>query len=243
MADRKPFLLRLDPATFDALQRWANDEFRSLNGQVEYLLTRALREGQGLTGSRTGGGPRRGGRLRRLEAAERSGPRDIAMEAGTDVRAHTSWCIIGATAGGRAVGQRPWACSPRSSGPRERRHRRGASRAAPATHVRVACVASSWPCGDRRDRAGAGDRTAGEGVAGATPLPRTRLLRRAAGASARAALRGSRTAAGRGREAATRTRATCSSTTTVTGLPSTPSRKPMRQPQASRACVNPFNMT
>jgi len=44
MADRKPFLLRLDPTTFDALQRWANDEFRSLNGQVEYLLTKALRE-------------------------------------------------------------------------------------------------------------------------------------------------------------------------------------------------------
>jgi hypothetical protein len=44
MADRKPFLLRLDPATFDALQRWANDEFRSLNGQLEYLLTQALRE-------------------------------------------------------------------------------------------------------------------------------------------------------------------------------------------------------
>jgi hypothetical protein len=44
MADRKPFLLRLDPATLDALQRWANDEFRSLNGQVEYLLTRALRD-------------------------------------------------------------------------------------------------------------------------------------------------------------------------------------------------------
>jgi hypothetical protein len=44
MPERKPFLLRLDPATFDALQRWANDEFRSLNGQLEYLLTRALRE-------------------------------------------------------------------------------------------------------------------------------------------------------------------------------------------------------
>ncbi len=44
MSNRKPFLLRLDPATLDALQRWANDEFRSLNGQVEYLLTKALRE-------------------------------------------------------------------------------------------------------------------------------------------------------------------------------------------------------
>ena len=44
MADRKPFLLRLDPALFEALQRWANDEVRSLNGQVEYLLTKALRD-------------------------------------------------------------------------------------------------------------------------------------------------------------------------------------------------------
>ena len=44
MADRKPFLLRLDPALFEALQRWANDEVRSLNGQLEYLLTKALRD-------------------------------------------------------------------------------------------------------------------------------------------------------------------------------------------------------
>ena len=44
MGERKPFLLRLDPALFEALQRWANDEVRSLNGQIEYLLTRALRE-------------------------------------------------------------------------------------------------------------------------------------------------------------------------------------------------------
>ncbi len=44
MADRKPFLLRLDPALFDALQRWANDEVRSLNGQSEFLLTKALQE-------------------------------------------------------------------------------------------------------------------------------------------------------------------------------------------------------
>jgi hypothetical protein len=44
MSDRKPFLLRLDPALFDALQRWANDEVRSLNGQIEFLLTRALQD-------------------------------------------------------------------------------------------------------------------------------------------------------------------------------------------------------
>ena len=44
MAERRPFLLRIDPALFEALQRWANDEVRSLNGQVEYLLTKAVRE-------------------------------------------------------------------------------------------------------------------------------------------------------------------------------------------------------
>jgi len=44
VAERRPFLLRIDPALFETLQRWANDEVRSLNGQVEYLLTRAVRE-------------------------------------------------------------------------------------------------------------------------------------------------------------------------------------------------------
>jgi hypothetical protein len=42
MAERKPFLLRLDPVTLDALQRWAADDLRSLNGQIEFLLRRAL---------------------------------------------------------------------------------------------------------------------------------------------------------------------------------------------------------
>jgi hypothetical protein len=44
VAERRPFLLRIDPALFETLQRWANDEVRSLNGQVEYLLTKALRD-------------------------------------------------------------------------------------------------------------------------------------------------------------------------------------------------------
>ncbi|HEX7485858.1 MAG TPA: hypothetical protein VF332_06880 [Vicinamibacterales bacterium] len=44
MAERKPFLLRLDPAVFEALQRWANDDLRSLNGQIEFLLRDALRK-------------------------------------------------------------------------------------------------------------------------------------------------------------------------------------------------------
>ncbi len=40
--DRKSILLRLDPAVHDALGRWASDEFRSLNAQIEALLRRAL---------------------------------------------------------------------------------------------------------------------------------------------------------------------------------------------------------
>jgi hypothetical protein len=44
VAERKPFLVRLDPALHDALQRWAADELRSLNGQIEYLLREALRK-------------------------------------------------------------------------------------------------------------------------------------------------------------------------------------------------------
>jgi hypothetical protein len=42
MAERRAFLLRLDPAVLDALQRWAADDLRSLNGQIEFLLRRAL---------------------------------------------------------------------------------------------------------------------------------------------------------------------------------------------------------
>ena len=42
MPERKPFLLRLDPETYAALQRWAADDLRSVNAQVEFLLRRAL---------------------------------------------------------------------------------------------------------------------------------------------------------------------------------------------------------
>ena len=44
MAQRKAFLLRLDPATHEALQRWADADLRSLNAQIEFLLRRALKE-------------------------------------------------------------------------------------------------------------------------------------------------------------------------------------------------------
>lgn len=43
MATRKPFLLRLPPRLMDELNRWAKDDLRSLNGQIEYLLREAVR--------------------------------------------------------------------------------------------------------------------------------------------------------------------------------------------------------
>ena len=47
MAERKAFLLRVDPAVLEALQRWAADDLRSLNSQIEFVLRRALqREGR-----------------------------------------------------------------------------------------------------------------------------------------------------------------------------------------------------
>ena len=44
MGQRKAFPLRLDPAVFDALQRWADAELRSVNAQIEFLLRQALRQ-------------------------------------------------------------------------------------------------------------------------------------------------------------------------------------------------------
>ncbi len=43
MAEKKPFLLRVDRELLDALQRWANDDLRSLNGQIEFPLRDALK--------------------------------------------------------------------------------------------------------------------------------------------------------------------------------------------------------
>ena len=44
MAERKAFLVRLDPALHGALQRWADADLRSLNAQIEFLLRRSLRD-------------------------------------------------------------------------------------------------------------------------------------------------------------------------------------------------------
>jgi hypothetical protein len=45
LSDRKAFLLRIEPSVLEAVQRWANDDLRSLNAQIEFLLRRALQQG------------------------------------------------------------------------------------------------------------------------------------------------------------------------------------------------------
>ena len=57
--ERKQLLLRIDPAVHDALARWANDELRSLNAQIEMLLRRAL-DDAGRMPRQAGPMPRRG---------------------------------------------------------------------------------------------------------------------------------------------------------------------------------------
>jgi hypothetical protein len=47
MGSRKPFLLRIDPELWADLEDWAKDELRSVNGQIEYLLKRAVQQRKG----------------------------------------------------------------------------------------------------------------------------------------------------------------------------------------------------
>ena len=44
MSEKKKFLLRLDAALYDALEKWAADELRSINAQMEYILKEAARK-------------------------------------------------------------------------------------------------------------------------------------------------------------------------------------------------------
>ena len=44
MSDKKSFVLRIDSDTYKALEKWAADEFRSVNGQIEFLLSKALKD-------------------------------------------------------------------------------------------------------------------------------------------------------------------------------------------------------
>ncbi len=46
MANKKSFVLRIDEETYAALEKWAADEFRSVNGQIEWIIARALREAE-----------------------------------------------------------------------------------------------------------------------------------------------------------------------------------------------------
>jgi hypothetical protein len=55
VAERRAFLLRIDPELYDSLQRWASDELRSLNGQIEFLLRRSASEAGRLRGGSGGG--------------------------------------------------------------------------------------------------------------------------------------------------------------------------------------------
>lgn len=47
MKERKPFLLRLDPALYESLEQWAQQELRSVNGQIEFLLRQAVNRRRG----------------------------------------------------------------------------------------------------------------------------------------------------------------------------------------------------
>jgi len=47
MAERKSFLLRMDPALWDELEAWAQAELRSVNGQIEYILRQAVTKRKG----------------------------------------------------------------------------------------------------------------------------------------------------------------------------------------------------
>jgi hypothetical protein len=62
MANSKRFLLRLDPGLFEALRRWADDDLRSINAQIEYLLTDQAR--------RAGRLPKRNARPHRADPEE-----------------------------------------------------------------------------------------------------------------------------------------------------------------------------
>jgi hypothetical protein len=66
VSERKSLLLRLDPSVHDALARWASDELRSTNAQIEFLLRRALAE--------AGRMPSRAGQMRRPGRPPRGAP-------------------------------------------------------------------------------------------------------------------------------------------------------------------------
>ena len=61
MAERKSFLIRADASVLEAMQRWANDDLRSLNAQVEFVLREALRKAGRLAAPEGSSGPGKAG--------------------------------------------------------------------------------------------------------------------------------------------------------------------------------------
>ncbi|MBS4216426.1 MULTISPECIES: Arc family DNA-binding protein [Neobacillus] len=55
MADKKRFLLRVDQKIYDALEKWADDEFRSVNAQIELIIKKALKDAGRLKNSKAPG--------------------------------------------------------------------------------------------------------------------------------------------------------------------------------------------
>jgi hypothetical protein len=78
MTERKSVLLRLDPAVHDALARWAGDELRSTNAQIEFLLRRALAEAGRL--------PSHAGRMRPRGRPPGARPAETSQPAKSDDR-------------------------------------------------------------------------------------------------------------------------------------------------------------
>ena len=56
MAEKKPFALRLDADLLKAVEKWAEDEFRSTNGQLEWIITKALKDSKRLKKGKPVGG-------------------------------------------------------------------------------------------------------------------------------------------------------------------------------------------
>ena len=48
MSKRKSFVLRINPETFKQIEKWADDEFRSVNGQLEWIINKSLRDAKRL---------------------------------------------------------------------------------------------------------------------------------------------------------------------------------------------------
>ncbi|WP_297798478.1 Arc family DNA binding domain-containing protein [uncultured Eudoraea sp.] len=53
MSKRKSFALRIDPEIFKLVEKWADDEFRSVNGQLEWIITKSLKDSKRLSKKKT----------------------------------------------------------------------------------------------------------------------------------------------------------------------------------------------